>query len=462
MIEIAQLTENLRDQLDRIYARVAHIMSAKRIKQIAIFAVLGILCGFIANPSIGVVSSSASAYLVAWYELPVNIFLFFIMLLVPLLIVASISTGIAGEGGLFQLWRQGGVALIYYAISTTLAVILAVVISNVTSVGKGFSESTASAMVKRGSGDIDMVKKHIASLEGDTTLSIAQEVSSWLINSNLTLWVGVGLVLGLMSVAFASSKEERWNHLGEELVNWALRAQRTAVEVVGLFMYMTPLVVFGSLAKLIAIGGSSAIGDVLGFVASFLVALLAMFAFYATVAYVFGGFAPRFFLKKCKTLMVTAFSSSSSLASLGVTIETAIREFNISHKVAQIVAPLGATVNMDATAIFQVMATVFIANAITPEGIGVLGSFAVAGTVVMTSIGPPGAPGVGMAILASILVKHGVPVEGIALVVAIDRPLDMIRTVGNVTGDIVSCIVVENISSVKQRIFDTVRPKAVN
>lgn len=460
MIEIAQLTENLRDQLDRIYARIAQIMSAKRIKQIALFAILGVVCGIIANPNIGFVGSSTSEYLIAWFELPVNIFLFFIMLLVPLLIVASISTGIAGEGGLFQVWRQGGVALIYYATSTTLAVILAVVISNVTTVGSGFSESTASAMVKRGSSDIDIVKKNIASLGEDATLSIPQEVSSWLINSNLTLWVVIGLVLGLISIAFANSKEGRWNHLGEELVNWALRAHRTAVEVVGLFMYMTPLVVFGSLAKLVAIGGASVIGNVLGFVASFMVAMLMMFAFYAMVANIFGGFSPKSFFKKCKRLMVTAFSSSSSLASLGVTIDTAIKEFNISHKVAQIVAPLGATVNMDATAIFQVMATVFIANAMTPEGIGFLGSFAVAGTVIMTSIGTPGAPGVGMAVLASILIKHGVPVDGIALIIVIDRPLDMIRTVGNVTGDIVSCIVVENISRVKQRLYNTVRLKA--
>lgn len=134
--------------------------------------------------------------------------------------------------------------------------------------------------------------------------------------------------------------------------------------------------------------------------------------------------------------MLYAFSTSSSNATMPVTLETVEHSLGVKNEIASFTVPLGATINMDGTAIMQGVATVFIAQAYNID-IGIVGYLTVIGTATLASIGTAGVPGVGLITLAMVLEQVGLPVEGIALIIGVDRLLDMLRTAVNVTGDAV-------------------------
>jgi Na+/H+-dicarboxylate symporter len=150
--------------------------------------------------------------------------------------------------------------------------------------------------------------------------------------------------------------------------------------------------------------------------------------------YIFTGIKPLGFYKKLRPVMLFAFSTSSSNATMPVTLKTVTQDLGVSPKIASFTIPLGATVNMDGTAIMQGVATVFIANAYNID-LSSIDYLMVILTATMASIGTAGVPGVGLIMLAMVLAQVGLPTEGIALILGVDRLLDMVRTVVNVTGD---------------------------
>jgi Na+/H+-dicarboxylate symporter len=171
------------------------------------------------------------------------------------------------------------------------------------------------------------------------------------------------------------------------------------------------------------------------------------------------GLNPLTFFRKIRPVMLFAFSTASSNATLPVTLETATRHLGIRNTIASFTLPLGATINMDGTAIMQGVATVFIAQVYTID-LNLTQYLSVILTATLASIGTAGVPGVGLIMLAMVLQQVGLPVDGIALIIGVDRLLDMTRTAVNVAGDcIISCIVAKSEGEFDQQLFNT--PNAV-
>ena len=211
-------------------------------------------------------------------------------------------------------------------------------------------------------------------------------------------------------------------------------------------MWLAPFAVFGLMARLTAETGPQALIGVLVYVATVLVGLLLMLGILLAIARVYGQITPRAFFGAAKDVMLLAFSTSSSAAVMPLSIKTAEGPLKVRKHISQFVIPLGATINMNGTALYQGVAAIFIAQVFGVE-IGAAGLVLIVLTSVGASIGSPATPGVGIVILSTILVSVGVPASGIALIMGVDRLLDMSRTVVNVCGDLVACIVLDKLDS---------------
>ena len=227
------------------------------------------------------------------------------------------------------------------------------------------------------------------------------------------------------------------------------------MRLVLMLMNVAPIGVFCLMVTLFSKMGFSAISKLIFyFMAVLLVLLVHFFVTYPLLIRFLAGLNPVRFYKKMMPVMAFAFSTSSSGATLPVTLETVKKRLGVKNQVASFIIPLGATINMDGTAIMQGVATVFIAQAFNVD-IGLGGYLMVILTATMASIGTAGVPGVGLITLALVLTQVGLPVEGIALIIGVDRLLDMTRTVVNVVGDAtVAAVVGKSEGQFDQSIFD--------
>jgi Na+/H+-dicarboxylate symporter len=214
------------------------------------------------------------------------------------------------------------------------------------------------------------------------------------------------------------------------------------MRVVTLIMQLAPYGIFALMGKLALTLGLETFESVVKyFLVVLTVLLIHAFIIYPTLLKSFTGLSPFIFIRKMRDVQLFAFSTASSNATLPVTIETAEHRLGVDNKIASFTLPLGATINMDGTAIMQGVATVFIAQVFGID-LTITDYAMVVVTATLASIGTAGVPGVGLIMLAMVLNQVGLPVEGIALIMGVDRLLDMVRTAVNVTGDSVATVII--------------------
>jgi len=201
---------------------------------------------------------------------------------------------------------------------------------------------------------------------------------------------------------------------------------------------LAPFAVFGLMARLTSQMGLGALLGMGMYVATVLIGLLMLFVVYLVLLWVFGKEPPLRFIGSVRELLLLAFSTSSSAAVMPLSIRTAEEKLGVRSSVAQFVIPLGATINMNGTALYQGAATVFLAQVYGID-ISTGGMVLVVAMAVGASIGSPATPGVGIVVLSMVLSTIGIPPSGVALIMGVDRILDMSRTAINVSGDIVAC-----------------------
>jgi len=214
--------------------------------------------------------------------------------------------------------------------------------------------------------------------------------------------------------------------------------QEVCMTVVRWAMWLAPFAVFGLMARLTSQLGVDALLGMGLYVATVLCGLLLLFVLYLVIIAIFGGESPWHFLRSVRELLLLAFSTSSSAAVMPLSIRTAEEKLNVRPSVSQFVIPLGATINMTGTALYQGAATAFLAQVYGID-IGMGGMLLVVTMAVGASIGSPATPGVGIVILSMVLGSIGVPPAGVALIMGVDRILDMSCTAINVSGDLVAC-----------------------
>jgi len=354
-----------------------------------------------------------------------QIFLASLKLLVVPLVLVSLACGTAALEDVTKLGRIGGKTLGLYLLTTAIAVSLAIVFAILLEPGMGFDLPTES------SGYVASEAPGLA----QTLIDIFPDNPFRAMNDGRMLQVIVFAILLGLAMTLAGEK-------GRDMLRFFESANAVIMKLVFLLMEIAPYGVFCLIAKVFAEQGPDAFLQLLRY---FLVVLLVLFV-HATCTYpllllALGRLQPFSFYRKLRAPMTVAFSTASSGATLPVTLRTTEERLGVDSSIASFTIPLGATVNMDGTAIMQGVATVFIAQAYSVD-IGPAGYLTVVLTATLASIGTAGVPGVGTIMLAMVLRQMNLPIEGIGLILAVDRLLDMTRTAVNITGDAaVSCIV---------------------
>ncbi|MBD1380757.1 dicarboxylate/amino acid:cation symporter [Metabacillus arenae] len=382
-----------------------------------------IVIGLIAGAVVGLVLNMTSPDLFKTLDTflfgPLGtIFLNLIKMLVVPIVFFSIALGVAGLGDPKKLGRMGIKTISFFIVTTTIAIIIGLVLSLAIQPGNigTFDLSGAEYEAEKAPSVVETFINIIpanpiqAMVEGNMLQIIA-----------FSIFVGFGIsMLGEKASTLLKVMEQ-----GNELMMYLVR----------LIMRFAPYGAFGLIATAV---GSQGIDAIMAMGLYMIVIVLALLihasVVYGSAVYFLGKMNPIFFFKKFFPAMSVAFSTSSSSAVLPVSMETAQKELNVPKQVSSFVQPLGATINMDGTAIMQGVATIFIAQ-VYNQGLSLPEMITVVVTAVLASVGTAGVPGVGLIMLAMVLNSVGLPVEGIALIIGIDRLLDMTRTAVNITGD---------------------------
>ena len=345
------------------------------------------------------------------------------MLVVPLVFV-SLVCGVCSLKDTSKLGRIGGKAVALYLATTAIAISFAIFVALIVAPGEGVNMATSSSFTSREAPSLAQVL--IQMFPTNPFASFAQ--------GNMLQVIVFALLFGI-AIALSGKAGERVASLFEDLSIVIMR-------LVTILMNLAPYGVFALLATLFTTVSIETFGNlIVYFFVVFFVLLIHALVTYPVLLKVFTGLNPLIFLKKMRDAAIFAFSTASSNATIPVTLETATKKMGVKNSIASFTVPLGATINMDGTAIMQGVATVFIAQVFTQD-LTLADYLTVILTATLASIGTAGVPGVGLIMLAMVLDQVGLPVEGIALIIGVDRLLDMTRTAVNVTGDSMVSVIV--------------------
>lgn len=404
--------------------------------KILLAMVLGILVGVGFNLLLGIDETHAvptsqwgqwlqSIVINGFFDAVGKIFVASLQVLVVPLVFVSLVCGAASLGGHSRMGALATKTLGLYLCCTAFAV----------------AASIAVAVFVQPGANVDM------SGASNFTVPPAPSVKETLINifpnNPLKAMVEANMLqIIVFSILFGIAISRTSGEAGRSVANFFDNMNAVIIEMVMVLMKLAPYGVFCLLAKLFSSLGMGVILDLAKyFFTVMFVLLLHGVGFYGLLLKILSGLSPVIFFKKMWKVMIFAFSTASSNATLPINLRTVEHDLGVDNKVASFSIPLGATVNMDGTAIMQGVATVFIAQAYNID-IGVAGYLMVILTATLASIGTAGVPGVGLVTLAMVLQSVGLPVEGIALIIGVDRLLDMMRTVVNILGDAVVAVIV--------------------
>jgi len=358
------------------------------------------------------------------------------MLVVPL-VLFSLITGVLGIGDIRELGKVGAKSFVLYLLTTAIAIALAITLAAGIGIGEGVHLTSAATFTGKEAPPLSSVLINI----------IPSNVIDAMAKGSMLQIIFFSIMLGI-SILMVGKK-------AKPLVDLIEIANEIMMKMVNIIMAIAPYAVFALLAKAFANLGLGLLQDLAGYVLVLIGALMIhLFVTLMIILKVFSGKSPAMFLKKAKEMQIFAFSTSSSNATIPVTLRVVTKKLGVDNSVASFTVPFGATINMDGTAIMQGVATVFIANAYGVH-LGLTGYLTVILMSVLASIGTAGVPGVGLIMLSMVFAQVGLPIEGIGLILGVDRLLDMIRTAVNVSGDaVVSVIVGKSEKKLNERIYD--------
>jgi proton glutamate symport protein len=378
-----------------------------------------------------------------------TIFINSLKLIAVPLILASLIKGISDLKDISKLSKMGGRTISIYIITTVIAVTIGLGIVNIIKPGNSISEATRLELVENYSGDAnEKIMAAAKQQESGPLQALVDLVPSNIFkaasdNGNMlqVIFFAIFFGIGLILIPEKQSKpvKDFFDGFNEVIL-----------KLIDLIMLAAPYGVFALLAALVVEAPSADLFKALGWYAlCVLLGLAIMIGFYILVIYIFTKRSPSFFIKGISPAQLLAFSTSSSAATLPVTMERVEEHLGVEEEVTSFVLPIGATVNMDGSSLYQAVAAVFIAQAFGME-LDFYTQLGIIVTATLASIGSAAVPGAGMVMLVIVLAQAGIPEAGLALIFAVDRPLDMCRTVVNVTGDAaVSMLVAKSIGKLK-------------
>ena len=392
---------------------------------------LGMGLGVILGPDVGLLSAAKAGILTNWLALPGNLFLKLVKMIIIPLVFSSIIIGLVSSGDPDFLKKIGPRLVLYFIFTTTIAIFIGFSVAFLIQPGSYIDSSQISVIQEPAT--VDQIS------DKDIMLNIPERIVNILPDNPLEAMVTgemLGIVLFTIIVGIALLAID--NRYAEPMIRLLEAVQQICLMIVRWAMELAPLAVFGLMTQITSKIGFEALVGLGMYVITVLIGLFLLLVVYNLIILIFAKRSPRKFMNAIRDVQLLAFSTSSSAAVMPLSIKTAEDELNIKPAITQFLIPVGATINMDGTALYQAVATIFLAQVF-----GVTLSPAVLIFIVFvtvgSSIGAPSTPGVGIVILATILESVGIPGSGIALILGVDRLLDMSRTAVNVTGDLTAC-----------------------
>jgi Na+/H+-dicarboxylate symporter len=402
----------------------------------------GIVCGMLLGPSAGWLKPSVAVTVGNWLALPGQVFLGVIQMIVVPLVFASIIRGLAASENVEQLKSTGLRAVLFFVVTTTLSIGIGIGIALVIEPGRFLDPALA-----REARAAPRAASASASADGLSAGSLPDAISGIIPTNPLGSMVnsemlGVVLFAAVIGVALVSLPPEQ----SSPLLSLLGSLQQVSLAIVRWAMRLAPLAVFGLMAQLTSKLGLSALAGLSVYVGTVLLGLACLLGISLLIVATVARQSPLGFLRVVREVQLLAFSTSSSAAVMPLSMKTAEEGLGIRPTISQFVIPLGATINMNGTALYQGVATIFLAQVFGLElDAGRLALVVV--TAVAASIGSPATPGVGIVILSMVLATAGIPAAGVGLIIGVDRILDMSRTAVNVTGDLVAALVLDRHAS---------------
>lgn len=412
--------------------------------QILLGMVLGVIFAFLL-----VQFDWGKQFIVDWIKPFGNIFINLLKLIAVPLILGSLIKGVSDLKDISKLSKMGGRTIGLYIFTTVLAVSIGLAVVNIIKPGKFISKETRIELLNNFAGDanskIEAANKQneagpLQALEDivpDNIFKSATDNGSMLQVIFFALFFGISMIL----IPEETSRPVKAFFDGFNEV---------ILKMIDLIMLAAPVGVFALLASLVAESPSADLFKALGMYGiSVLIGLALMIGVYLLIVQILAKKSPSFFLNGIAPAQLLAFSTSSSAATLPVTMERVVDNLGVDDEVASFVLPIGATINMDGTSLYQAVAAVFIAQAFGMD-LTLGAQLGIIVTATLASIGSAAVPGAGMVMLVIVLAQAGIPEAGLALIFAIDRPLDMCRTTVNVTGDAaVSMVVAKSVDKLE-------------
>ena len=403
--------------------------------QILIGMVIGIVWGLIAVKAGWV--EFTTFYIKPWGTIFINLLK---LIAVPLVLVSLIS-GITNLKDVSKLSRMGLRTILLYILTTVIAISIGLAIVNITNPGKIFPEEKVMEFKQKYADNVKQKQAAAIDVKQQSPLQFVVDLvpsnifGAMTDNTQMLKVIFFALLFGISMILLPEGK-------AAPVKAFIDSANDIVLKMIDIIMKMAPFGVFALLAALIVdIAGDNLSDTVSLFAAlgmySFTVILGLLFMIFAVYPFIIRFFTKikyQKFFKALTQVQLLAFSTSSSAATLPLTMETAEKELGISNETASFVLPLGATINMDGTSLYQAVAAVFLAQVYGMD-LGLGQQLTIILTATLASIGSAAVPGAGMVMLVIVLTAVGIPTEGIALIFAVDRPLDMLRTAVNVTGD---------------------------
>lgn len=374
-----------------------------------------------------------------------KIFINLLKLIAVPLILASLIKGVSDLKDISKLSKMGGRTIGLYLITTVVAVAIGLILVNIVKPGTSISEETRQELVENYSGDASKYQEEASKQKQSGPLQALVDIVPENIfgaateNKNMLQVIFFALIFGIGLILIPEEK-------AIPVKNFFDGFNEVILKIIDLIMLAAPYGVFALLAALVVESPSIDLFKALVWYAfTVVIGLILMIIFYNLLVWMVTKINPSTFLKGISPAQLLAFSTSSSAATLPVTMERVTEHLGVDEDVTSFVLPIGATINMDGTSLYQAVAAVFIAQAFGMDlSLGV--QLGIIVTATLASIGSAAVPGAGMVMLVIVLGQAGIPEAGLALIFAIDRPLDMMRTTVNVTGDAsVSMIVAKSI-----------------
>ncbi len=427
--------------IGRLTLRLSGFVRGRLWLQVLVAMFAGIATGMAIGPT-GAWLSPPMAQLVSnWLAIPGYLFLSMVQMIVIPLVVASIILGMTSSRDMAQLRSMGVRTGVFFLFTTLVAALIGVLVALAVEPGAYLqvAQLPAATTVATDAAGGAGAAPSLSSLPAQIVRVVPTNPLQASVEQNMLQVVVFAIFVGVALVTMEGK-------LARPLVDLLGAVQEVSMVVVRWAMYLVPAAVFGLMTQLTARMGLDALLGMGVYVLTVLGALLLAFGFLMLVYALGRRRSPLGFLKGSRDVLLLAFSTSSSAAVMPLTIRTAEEALGVHKGVSRFVIPLGTTINMAGTALYQVIATLFLAQVYQVD-VGLSGLLLVVVLAVGASIGSPGTPGIGIVILAMMLGTVGIPAEGIALIIGVDRVLDMSRTTLNVAGDLVAASVIDQYSA---------------